>query len=117
MSRSPITTHVLDTSTGTPAEKITIRLSKMINEKWLELGQGITNSDGRVAEWSAINNQDITIEHGIYKLVFDLDNYFTKQGSKAFYPTADITFRISDDKHHHIPLLLSPFGYSTYRGS
>ncbi|MDU0355049.1 hydroxyisourate hydrolase [Paraglaciecola aquimarina] len=117
MSRSPITTHVLDTSSGIPAKDIAITLSKFIGGAWLEIGTGTTNNDGRVTEWQAINDRKIDIEHGTYKLVFNLAQYFEKQDLKVFYPSAEITFCLSDDRHHHIPLLLSQHGYSTYRGS
>lgn len=112
MSKSPITTHILDTSTGKPAVNVAVKLFKLTNNEWVQLTQGTTDSDGRITDW--LNTE---VEFATYKLVFDLDSYYQNQPTPAFYPEAKITFRLQDTKHHHIPLLLSPFGYSTYRGS
>ena len=112
MSKSPITTHILDTSTGKPAANVAVKLFKLTNNEWVQLTQGKTDTDGRITGW--LNTE---VEFATYKLVFDLDSYYQNQTTPAFYPEAQITFRLQDTKHHHIPLLLSPFGYSTYRGS
>lgn len=112
MNKSPITTHILDTSTGKPAANVAVQLFVHTNNEWQLIAQGKTNSDGRITDWL---NTDV--EFATYKLVFDLDSYYENQETPAFYPEAQITFRLQDKKHHHIPLLLSPFGYSTYRGS
>lgn len=114
MNRSPITTHILDTATGLPAENVPVELFKLEYGEWKLLTKGLTNSDGRITDWI---DDHSTINFATYKLVFDLDGYFSDQAEPAFYPFAEICFRRQDDKHHHIPLLLSPFGYSTYRGS
>ena len=114
MSKSPITTHILDTATGLPAANVPVTLSKLVGESWLVITQGMTNEDGRISDWIA---EDYTIDCATYKLTFALDYYFSSQETPAFYPFAEICFRLQDNKHHHIPLLLSPFGYSTYRGS
>ena len=118
MNRSPITTHILDTSTGTPAVSVPVTLYKRVNNDWILLAKGMTDEDGRITDWLDTNS---TVEHATYKLHFELEDYFSQQSAKqpedAFYPFTDICFRLKDDKHHHIPLLLSPFGYSTYRGS
>lgn len=115
MSRSPITTHILDTAKGKPAANVPVKMYQLIDdEQWSLLAQGTTDADGRIAQWLT----PITdIAFATYKLVFDLDVYFTDAEAPAFYPLAEICFRVQDKNHHHIPLLLSPFGYSTYRGS
>ena len=112
MNKSPITTHILDTSTGKPAANVDVKLFKLTNNEWVLLTQGQTDTDGRITDWLKHH-----VEFGTYKLVFDLDSYYKDQPTSAFYPQAQISFRLQDSKHHHIPLLLSPFGYSTYRGS
>ncbi|MCF6191492.1 MAG: hydroxyisourate hydrolase [Cocleimonas sp.] len=112
---SQITTHVLDTAVGKPAEGIDLTLSQFINGKWDLLGGGTTNSDGRVGD---LLSDDMVLKAGRYKVLFVTEQYFKKQGVEAFYPYAEIVFDIKGNgEHYHIPLLLSPFGYSTYRGS
>ncbi|MDM7861344.1 hydroxyisourate hydrolase [Alteromonas sp. ASW11-36] len=113
MSKSPITTHILDTATGTPAAGVPVVLYKLEQDSWVELTRGATDYDGRITDWLS----GVEVTFGTYKLHFDLDTYFAEQPEPAFYPFAEICFRRQDNKHHHIPLLLAPFGYSTYRGS
>lgn len=112
---SQLTTHILDTSAGKPASGVKIRLEKFdaVNS-WTALAEGITNSDGRVADLLEAGK---ILEAGNYKLIFDTAGYFEKQKMKCFYPSVEIIFQISDASHYHVPLLLNPFGYSTYRGS
>ncbi|MGY8838947.1 MULTISPECIES: hydroxyisourate hydrolase [Pseudoalteromonas] len=112
MKKSPITTHILDTSTGKPAANVAVKLFVQSNNEWHLIAQGKTDTDGRITDWL-----DTDVEFATYKLEFDLDSYYQNKEMPAFYPEAQITFRLQDKKHHHIPLLLSPFGYSTYRGS
>lgn len=114
MKHSAITTHILDTSTGLPAKNVGVKLFKLINDSWSLLSEAATDSDGRIKDWA---ENELTIDFATYKLIFDLDSYFVNQSTPAFYPYAEICFRVQDEKHHHIPLLLSSFGYSTYRGS
>jgi len=114
MSRSPITTHILDTAKGLPAANVPVKMFKLVGDQWLFLTDGLTDADGRVENWATAIDE---VEFATYKLTFDLDTYFSSSDSPAFYPLAEICFRVQDIKHHHIPLLLSPFGYSTYRGS
>lgn len=112
---SQITTHVLDTAIGKPAEGIDLTLSHLLNDEWVFLGGGTTNPDGRVGDLLA---DDIVLEAGRYRVLFVTEQYFARQGVKAFYPYTEVVFDIDGDgQHYHIPLLLSPFGYSTYRGS
>lgn len=112
---SQITTHVLDTAIGKPAAGIDLTLSQFTNNEWKLLNGGTTNSDGRVSD---LLTNDRVLNAGRYKVLFVTETYFQKQKVKAFYPYAEIVFDIEGDgQHYHIPLLLSPFGYSTYRGS
>ena len=112
---SPITTHVLDTHTGKPAAGMPISLyKKRENGEYEILASGVTNHDGRIKNLL----EPGTLESGIYKMHFDTGQYFRLLGTRGFYPEAVICFEISVlDEHYHIPLLLSPYGYSTYRGS
>jgi 5-hydroxyisourate hydrolase len=110
-----ITTHVLDTSLGRPAEGVPATLEVEAAGGWKLLGKGTTNSDGRITD---LTSQDTQLTAGVYRLIFDTGRYFAAQQLKAFYPQVTIVFRIEDtSQHYHVPLLLSPFGYSTYRGS
>ena len=107
---SPITTHILDTSRGRPAAGVPIELRmREPDGKWLTLGSGVTDSDGRLKTL-----HPGPLSPGIYELVFAIGDTFPD----AFYPEARVAFCVRDaSAHYHIPLLLSPFGYSTYRGS
>ncbi|MDQ3019485.1 MAG: hydroxyisourate hydrolase [Bacteroidota bacterium] len=111
---SQITTHVLDTSMGKPAEGIRAKLSFLKLQTWNEIAEGVTNIDGRISD--LIRDESI-LDKGIYKISFDTDSYFKKKKIERFYPFVEIVFEIDTGEHYHIPLLLSPFGYSTYRGS
>ena len=112
---SQITTHVLNTMTGKPASGIKIILEELdVNRRWIDLASGITNSDGRIAD---LLDAGTPLENGIYRMVFETQQYFDQQDLKSFYPEIPIIFEITDQSHYHIPLLLSPYGYSTYRGS
>ena len=111
---SQITTHILDTTKGKPAPGVRISLYKQHNEDWKEIGIGTTNPDGRVMD---LLKKDALLDTGIYKLKFETCEYFDKQGVQSFYPFVEIIFNITSPEHYHIPLLISPHGYSTYRGS
>ena len=110
-----ITSHILDTSLGNPAEGVLISLLQQQGDNWLMLGSGETNADGRVADFT--QSSDV-LPACIYKLTFYLSQYYEQTTRASFYPHVDITFEIEGDgQHYHVPLLLNPFGYSTYRGS
>lgn len=109
-----ITTHVLDTSLGKPAKGIEIRLQRPVGtNQWDDICKGITNDDGRIPNFM----DNISIEPGVYRMYFETEAYFHKNNIKGFYPFVPVVFEITDQEHYHIPLLLNPFGYSTYRGS
>ena len=111
---SAITTHVLDTARGTPAAGLPIVLERADGDGWARIGGGTTNSDGRLPGLT----EKGSLEAATYRITFETDAYFASIGVEGFYPYARIVFRVTDPgSHHHVPLLLSPFGYSTYRGS
>src|SRR5712672_1944787 len=111
---SKITTHVLDVSMGKPAAGIPVTLeAKKQDASWSVMGKGTTDKDGRVAD--LLSEGRLTA--GVYRLTFDTAAYLSK-GGNAFFPQVSIVFNVDDvGQHYHIPLLLSPYGYSTYRGS
>jgi len=112
---SAITTHVLDIARGRPAVGVPVTLEIEAAGGWILLGKGTTNADGRVSEMLA---REAAIEAGVYRLIFDTSRYFTANKVESFYPQVTVVFKIENpDQHYHVPLLLSPFGYSTYRGS
>ncbi|MGV3696613.1 2-oxo-4-hydroxy-4-carboxy-5-ureidoimidazoline decarboxylase [Flavobacterium sp.] len=111
---SQITTHVLDTSTGIPGKDISIRLKASKDNEWKTIAQGITNFDGRIPD---LLPQERNLKPGTYKMVFDTGSYYGKSNTQTFYPKAEIIFNTFDETHYHVPLLVNPFGYSTYRGS
>jgi 5-hydroxyisourate hydrolase len=112
---SGITTHVLDTSIGRPAAGVAVVLERRgEGESWIAVGRAETDSEGRVRSWRPA--ADVT--DAIYRLTFDTRAYFSTRAVDTFFPTVTIVFAIVDARaHYHVPLLLSPFGYSTYRGS
>ena len=114
LNMSQITTHVLDTSIGKPGVDISIRLMNNVNGDWKTLAQGVTNADGRISD---LLPSEKTIPAGNYKMVFNTGSYFEKKNIKTFYPSVEIMFTVTDESHYHVPLLINPFGYSTYRGS
>jgi len=105
-----ITTHILDTATGRPAPQVPVQLERLVDDAWQSVSAGTTDDDGRLRTLLPPG----PAPHGHYRLTFDTRAYL---GPHAFFPAVQIAFVVSDDRHHHVPLLLSPFGYSTYRGS
>jgi 5-hydroxyisourate hydrolase len=104
---STLSTHVLDAVTGAPATGVAVTLSRSSQT----LDAGITDADGRIAALGA------TLPPGTYQLVFDTGGYFARQELETFYPEVCVTFVVTEERHYHVPLLLSPFAFSTYRGS
>ena len=114
-----ISTHILDLSQGAPAAGVNVRLLKMDvkkndkkdGEQWLEVGKGTTNTDGRLSF-------DVKKSAGLYQIIFETENYFKRLGQEAFFTDVPVIFKIENtERKYHVPLLLSAFGYSTYRGS
>jgi 5-hydroxyisourate hydrolase len=113
---SAITTHVLDTSLGRPASGVPVRLEvRMDGKGWTTLAERATDADGRVTDLLAPGAK---LDLGTYRLTFATAAYFATQKRETFFPEAAVVFEIRDGgAHYHVPLLLSPFGYSPYRGS
>mmetsp|Transcript_17603 Transcript_17603/g.33183 ORF Transcript_17603/g.33183 Transcript_17603/m.33183 type:complete len:124 (+) Transcript_17603:38-409(+) len=121
-SRPPVTFHVLDTGSGVPASGMLVEISSNSslgdNEpfEWTKFGECLTNSDGRGTGLLPASMKQIPV--GTYKMKFHTKEYYVKSNTTTFYPHVEVVFQIQDPgDHYHIPLLLSPFGYSTYRGS
>ena len=113
---SRITTHVLDISRGRPAGGVVITLEVQTEAgDWRAVGRGRTDADGRLKSLTA---EGEVLSEGVYRLTFETESYFAALGVETFYPLAVVVFRVRDaSEHYHVPLLVSPFGYSTYRGS
>ena len=112
---SAITTHVLNTSRGHPAAGVPVTLEVEAAGGWELVGKGTTDKDGRVSD---LVPEEITLSAGVYRLMFDTARYFAASEVESFYPQVTIVFKVRDPaQHYHVPVLLSPFGYSTYRGS
>ncbi|MGI9316724.1 MAG: hydroxyisourate hydrolase [bacterium] len=111
---SQITTHILDTSIGKPAPDVAVTLLFDEDEGWRQIAADRTDQDGRLGDWLG----GISLHPGTYKLHFAVAEYFERRVSEAFYPYVEIVFTVAaEGQHYHVPLLLSPYGYSTYRGS
>ena len=111
---SPITTHILDMQLGQPAAGVAVKLEMFQDGQWRQLNHGVTDKDGRIRDLLPAGS----VDEGIYQLTFNSGSYFADRGTATFYPKVAVIFEIQDrNRHYHVPLLLSPFGYSTYRGS
>jgi 5-hydroxyisourate hydrolase len=112
---STLSTHVLDTSLGRPAAGVAVTLERLGDRGAPTLaGFGTTDEDGRLRDLPPSGRMLVP---GDYRLRFDTSAYFAGTGREIFYPSVAVEFRVADEAHYHVPLLLSPFGYSTYRGS
>jgi 5-hydroxyisourate hydrolase len=112
---SGITTHVLDTARGKPASGVPITLEIRAEDGWRRLGQAATDADGRARH---LLPDGTALLPGTYRITFDTGAWFRAQEIEGFYPEAAVVFDVRDAaQHYHVPLLLSPYGYSTYRGS
>ncbi|MBA3634293.1 MAG: hydroxyisourate hydrolase [Acidobacteria bacterium] len=112
---SAITTHILNVSSGFPARGVPVTLERQTSSGWEIIGKGATDDDGRLLNLLA---SDTGLLSGNYRLTFDTKTYFQQQQIEGFYPQVTVAFTVRDAaQHYHVPLLLSPFGYSTYRGS
>lgn len=110
-----LSTHVLDAVTGAPAAGLTVALSRPATAQpgsWEVAAQAVTDTEGRVRDLAPGG-----LPAGSYRLTFATGEWFAAAGRAAFYPEVTVTFAVADERHHHVPLLLSPFAYSTYRGS
>lgn len=112
---SQITTHVLDIAAGRPADGVPLFLELQVSgTEWKQVGRGTTDKDGRCRDLLP----PATLIEGTYRITFDTQTYFASSKVKTLYPQVIVVFSVRDaGEHYHIPLLLSPFGYSTYRGT
>jgi 5-hydroxyisourate hydrolase len=112
---SAITTHILDVARGRPAAGVPVILEARRGDRFVELGHGTTDDDGRCKTLLA---DDQRPGAGVYRLRFETGAYFAARGEAHFHPFVELAFTVeSPDEHYHVPLLLSPFGFTTYRGS
>jgi 5-hydroxyisourate hydrolase len=113
---SGITTHVLDTSIGRPAVGVPVHLERAnASAQWESIGRAETDVDGRVR---TLLPQGAVVSRGVYRLTFDTRSYFARGQTRTFYPQVVVVFEIVEvDAHYHVPLLVSPWGYTTYRGT
>jgi 5-hydroxyisourate hydrolase len=111
-----ITTHILDLARGMPAAGVPVTLERgTAGDRWDVVGRGVTDADGRLR---TLTPHDASPAAGLYRLVFDTRAYLERHAGRAFFPTISVVFEIkAGESQYHVPLLLSPFGYSTYRGS
>ncbi|KAI8122862.1 hypothetical protein FF38_09077 [Lucilia cuprina] len=109
-----LSTHILDTSLGKAAVDVPLTVYRLLeNQQWQELKQAVTDKDGRASQLLETND----FKSGIYKLQFNVQKYYDHLGVECFYPFIEIVVKCVAGQHYHIPLLLSPFGYTTYRGT
>ena len=110
-----LSSHILDVSKGTPAKGITIKLEKRNDETklWSFVDEKITDANGRITDFLPNKKSN----NGIYRLTYYTSDYFASNQTDSFYPFIEVVFQIKDQKHHHVPITLSAFGYSTYRGN
>jgi 5-hydroxyisourate hydrolase len=112
---SAITTHVLDTAAGRPAAGVAVRLERREGHAWHPLAAGVTDEDGRLR---TLLPADHDFQVGEYRLVFATGTYYAARGMESFHPEIAIAFEARrPDEHYHVPLLVAPHGYTTYRGS
>ena len=107
-----ISTHVLDTALGAPAAGLDVALEAKAGVAWTPVGRGTTDTSGRIASFSKA-----PLQAGTYRLTFATGAYHRRGGVTPFFPEVVVAFEVQQDAHYHVPLLLSPYGFSTYRGA
>lgn len=110
-----LSSHILDVSKGAPASGVTIKLEKYNEQtkKWSFLDEKITDKNGRITDFLSSEKENL----GVYKLTYLTSEYFKRSNMESFYPFIEVVFQIKDGDHYHVPITLSAFGYSTYRGN
>ena len=112
---NPLSVHVLNLENGLPSPGVNVTLEQHVGQNWQMLSQGVTNEQGRISELFPAQQ---TLKAGEYRVVFKTGEYFKKAGRETFFPEIPVIFEVKNaDQHYHIPLLLSPYGFSTFRGS
>lgn len=112
---NPLSVHVLDLQSGQPTAGIRVRLEQRAGEQWRELAAGVTNEQGRIP---ALYPEGKAVTAGAYRIVFETGEHYARKGQPTFFPRIPVEFTMdAASAHYHVPLLLSPFGYSTYRGN
>jgi len=111
-----LSSHILDISQGQPVGNVKIELEKYneTTQQWVSIGKKQTDNNGRVSDFLPYQKSN---NYGKYKLVFFVEDYYKNKKIESFYPSIEVIFQIKNNEHYHVPITLSPFGYSTYRGS
>jgi 5-hydroxyisourate hydrolase len=114
-AKNPLSVHVLNTETGLPSSNVIVLLEAQQGDKWVKLNEGKTDANGRISE---LYPKDTNLQKGIYKVTFKTGDWFKANNKRTFFPEVPVIFIMDDSlDHYHIPLLLSSYGYSTYRGN
>ncbi|MEP6556941.1 MAG: hydroxyisourate hydrolase [Burkholderiales bacterium] len=114
-AQNPLSVHVLNLQDGLPSPGVTVRLEKQDGKQWQMLNSGVTNEQGRIP---ALFPEGKTLDKGNYRVTFETGEWFAKHKTETFFPEVPVIFHVDGAvPHYHIPLLLSPFGFSTYRGN
>ena len=115
MAQNPLSVHVLNLESGLPSPDVNVTLEAQQNGKWVQISQGKTNEQGRI---TALFPENTNFDNALYKVTFKTGEWFKKNNQNSFFPEVPVIFQTDGSvKHYHIPLLLSPYGYSTYRGN
>jgi len=114
-AQNPLSVHVLNLENGLPSANVKVVLEAQQNDKWTEINTGTTDEQGRIAE---LYPKDAPLQKGVYKVTFKTGDWFRQKNERSFFPEVPVVFVIDGSlEHYHIPLLISPYGYSTYRGN
>lgn len=114
-ANNPLSVHVLNLESGLPSPDVQVTLERLQGEQWQALSEGVTNAQGRI---TGLYPDDQTLTGGTYRVTFKTGDWFAKQQAKTFFPEVPVIFEVDASvPHYHIPLLLSPYGFSTYRGN
>ena len=114
-AQNPLSVHVLNLDNGLPSANVKVVLETQQNNQWVEINSATTNEQGRITE---LYPKDTALQKGIYKVTFKTGDWFRQKNQRSFFPEVPVVFVIDGSlEHYHIPLLISPYGYSTYRGN